>query len=136
MEQLLPPINTAMIVFSGIALVVGRVFIARGDVRAHRAAMLTATGFAGLFLITYVTRWALFGSTSFTGTGWLRTAYFSLLIGHSILAVLVVPFVVMALRHALGGRFANHRRWARIAFPMWLVVAVSGWGVYWMLHHL
>ncbi len=135
-ETWLPMANTALIVCSGVALVLGRIFIARGQIDAHRKAMLTACGFAVAFLVVYVTRWTLLGSHKFTGQGAVRTFYFALLIGHSILAVVIVPMAITTVRRGLAGNIDAHRRIARLTFPAWLTVVVSGWGVYWMLYHL
>lgn len=126
------PLNTAMIVLSGMALIVGRVMIARKNVAAHKRAMLTASGLAVAFLITYVIRWALFGSTPYTGNA--RAAFLTILVIHVVLSIAVIPLALQALRYARRGEFAGHKRWARWAFPMWLVVAVTGWVVYGMLH--
>ena len=131
-----PLFNTSLIVASGVALVAGRIFIARKNVPAHKWSMVTATSFAFAFLIVYVVRWVLYGSTPFTGSGWVRGVYFGVLIGHSILAVIIAPMVWVTLKRALAGNYVAHRRIARITFPTWLVVAASGWVIYWMLYHL
>jgi len=96
--------------------------------------MLTATLFAALFLVVYVTRALVFETQVFAGEGWVRTAYLAILISHTILAILVGPFALVTLRRALRGDYAKHRRIARITLPMWLYVVVTGWLVYWMLH--
>lgn len=126
-------VNTLQIVASGLAIVVGRIAIARRNVPAHKAAMLTATALAALFLVTYVVRWGVWGSTPFRGQGGVRTFYFALLISHSIIAVVVIPVVWGALRHARAGDFESHKRRARVAFPLWLFSAASGWLIWWML---
>jgi putative membrane protein len=96
--------------------------------------MLTATVFAGLFLIVYVTRAFLFETKFFAGDGWLRVLYLTILISHTILAILVGPFALVTLRRAFKGDFIRHRQIARITFPMWLYVASTGWVIYAMLH--
>jgi putative membrane protein len=72
----------------------------------------------------------------FTGTGWVRPVYFTILITHTILAVVIVPFVIVTLTRALRGSFQRHRAIARWTFPMWLYVSVTGVIVYLMLYHL
>lgn len=133
MKDTVALINTLQIVASGLALVVGRIAIARRNIPVHKASMLTATAFAALFLVTYVVRWGVWGSTPFQGQGGVRTFYFALLIVHSIIAVVVIPFVWGALKHARAGDFTAHKRRARVAFPLWLFSAASGWVIWWML---
>ena len=106
------------------------------QVLRHRRSMLTATLFAALFLVVYVTRALLFDTKIFAGEGWVRVLYLAILISHTILAVLVGPFVLLTLRRALRGQFARHRQIARVTFPMWLYVVVTGWVIYVMLHAL
>jgi putative membrane protein len=154
--------NTSLIVISGVFLLIGYYFIRRyqremraielikGDgrevaglaarqqaalqkIELHKRSMLTATVFAALFLVVYVTRAMLFETRLFAGEGLVRAIYLFILITHTILAILVGPFALVTLRRALRGEYARHRRVARITFPMWLYVVVTGWLVYWML---
>jgi putative membrane protein len=135
-ESWIPLVNTSLIVVSGIFLLLGYYFIRQKRVLPHKRSMLTATAFAALFLVVYVTRALLFETRIFAGEGWVRIAYLGILISHTILAILVGPFALVTLRRALAGQFARHRRIARITFPMWLYVVVTGWIIYYMLHHL
>jgi putative membrane protein len=130
----LPPLNTALIVVSGVFLVIGLLFIRRKQVALHRASMLTATTFAALFLVVYVARWALFASAHFSGEGPIRAVYYAILLSHMILAIVQVPLVVVVLTLALRGRFDRHRRVARVTVPIWLYVVVTGWIIYGMLY--
>lgn len=132
----LAPLNTALILVSGLAVLVGYGCIRARQVDWHRRSMLTASAFAAAFLVVYVIRWSLLGSKPFQGTGWVRTVYLSLLATHVALAIVLAPMVLVTLRHALAGQFAAHRRLARRALPLWLYVAASGWAVYWMLYGL
>ncbi len=132
----LAPLNTALILVSGIAVVAGYACIRARRVDWHRRFMLTAAVFAGLFLVVYVVRWAVLGSKPFEGTGWVRTAYLMVLPSHVVLAMVLAPMVLVTLRRALAGRFDAHRRIARLTLPLWLYVAASGWLVYWMLYGL
>lgn len=129
-------LNTLLIVISGVALLAGRIFIAKKNVEAHKRAMLVATLFAALFLVVYVVRWFTSGATPFMGQGPLRTFYFALLILHSILAAAVGPMAIVAIRRGLADQRAAHKKIARLTFPIWLFVAASGWLLYWMLYHL
>jgi uncharacterized membrane protein YozB (DUF420 family) len=133
-EVWVPALNTALIVVSGIFLIVGYVCIRTRRVTWHRRSMLTATVFAALFLVVYVSRYLLLGSKIFPGEGVSRLIYFGILIPHTIIAVAVAPLAFFTLRRALGGRFRQHRRIARVTLPLWIYTAVSGWAVYLMLY--
>jgi putative membrane protein len=130
----LPPFNTALIVISGVFLLIGLGFIRRKQVALHRAAMLTATTFAALFLVVYVARWLMFAPAHFSGEGPIKVFYYAILISHMILAIAQVPLVLTVLTYALRGQFARHRRLARITVPVWLYVVATGWIVYGMLY--
>jgi putative membrane protein len=130
----LPPFNTALIVVSGVFLVLGLFFIRRKQVAPHRACMLAATTFAALFLVVYVARYVLYLPKHFEGEGLVRLVYYAVLGSHMVLAVAQVPLVLATLRLALRGEFARHRRLARITAPIWLYVVMTGWIVYGMLY--
>ena len=131
-------VSTTFIVLSGVSLLAGWYFIRAERNRArHRAAMLAATACAGLFLVAYVTRWTVYGSKHFEGTGIWRTIYVANLVPHVILAMAVGPLAARLIYLALGPQdFAAHRRLARITLPIWLYVAASGWLVYYMLYRM
>ena len=133
-EEWIPALNAALIVMSGVLLVIGYVFIRRGQVRQHRRCMLGASAFAALFLIVYVTRAVLLPTRFFPGEGTIRTVYFGVLISHTIIAVAVAPLAFVTLRRALAGRFPQHRQIARVTLPMWVYTAVTGWLVYMLLY--
>jgi putative membrane protein len=129
-------LNTSLIVISGIFLLLGYYFIRQRQIELHKRSMLTATTFAALFLVVYVSRALLFETKVFAGEGLVRVIYLAILISHTILAILVGPFALVTLRRALRGEFSKHRQIARITFPMWLYVVATGWLIYWMLHSL
>jgi putative membrane protein len=137
-QEQLTLVSTTCIVLSGVSLLVGWYFIrARRSMERHRAAMLSATAFAALFLVAYVTRWSLYGSKPFTGTGVWRAIYVGTLLPHVILAILVGPLAARLIYLAAVRRdFGAHRRLARVTLPMWLYVAASGWFVYYMLYRM
>lgn len=137
LETVLPLLNAGAILISGFLLLVGFYFIRHGrQIRRHRRAMISATVFAGLFLVIYITRWALFDTKSFAGTGWLRMTYLGILGSHMLLAMAVAPLALATLYLGLRSDYRRHRRLARITFPTWLYVAATGWIIYWMLYHL
>jgi putative membrane protein len=127
-------LNTSLILISGVFLLLGYYFIKQRQIELHKRSMLTATTFAALFLVVYVTRALLFETKVFAGEGVIRVIYLTILVSHTILAILVGPFALITLRRALRGEYPKHRQIARITFPMWLYVVVTGWMIYWMLH--
>lgn len=134
----LPTFNAMLNATSGILIVIGFILIRRKRIAAHRACMIGAVTCSSLFLISYLVYHVGFGAgvTRFNGTGWVQTAYHTILISHTILAVTVVPFVIVTLRRALRTEFIRHRKVARWTFPIWLYVSVTGVIVYLMLYHL
>lgn len=95
--------------------------------------MFTAFVFSSMFLVAYITNYALHGEMHFHGAGGIRWVYFPLLISHIILAVVVLPMILITFFLSLSGRFPAHRRLARYTFPIWLYVSVTGVIVYAML---
>ncbi|MFQ5718879.1 MAG: DUF420 domain-containing protein [Acidobacteriota bacterium] len=130
----LPLIDACLNATSAILLLAGRRFIRQGHIAAHRACMISAVVTSTAFLACYLTYHALEGSTAFTGTGWTRPAYFTLLISHTLLAAAVPPLVLWTLVRAVRRRFAAHRALARWTFPIWLYVSVTGVTIYLALY--
>lgn len=132
----LPSLNASLNAVSAACLLLGYAFIRTGRRAAHRACMLAALASSALFLTSYVIYHLNIGSRPFEGTGVLRTVYFTILITHVVLAAAIVPLVVMTVWRAFGERFADHRRIARITWPLWMYVSVTGVVIYWMLYRL
>ena len=135
-DSVLPHLNAALNAASFLLLAAAFYKIRRGDVQAHRRLMLSALAVSGLFLVSYVTYHAQYGSVRFTGQGAVRAVYFFILITHIIVAAAIVPLVVVTVVRALRGDFARHRRVARWTYPLWVYVSVTGVFVYLMLYHL
>ena len=134
--EALTRLSTACIVLSGGCLLLGWYFIAwRKEIVRHRNSMLTAAGFAALFLVSYVTRWSTYGSKPFPGQGGWKLFYFANLVPHILFATALAPLVIRLIHLALGKRdYMAHRRLARVTLPIWLYVAVSGWLIYYLLY--
>ena len=96
--------------------------------------MLAAFGTSALFLLSYLIYHFNVGSVAFTGQGWIRFTYFTILISHVILAVTVLPLALLTLNHAMRERFDRHRNIARLTLPIWMYVSVTGVVVYVMLY--
>lgn len=135
-EQLHPAINAALNFTCFVFLVLGRMAIARGDVALHRRRMLGAFTASAVFLASYLIRFATTGVHRYPGDGWDKTLYLVTLFSHMALAVVLVPLVIGALRRALRGDFAAHKRLVRFTWPIWMYVSVTGVLVYLMLYHL
>ena len=132
----LPAVNAGLNALSAVLLFTGwRLILARRQA-AHRACMLAALGSSSLFLASYLYYHSPVGSIRFQGTGLLRGLYLAILVSHSLLAALIVPLVAFTLAHALRGRFADHRRLARLTLPLWGYVSVTGVVIYWMLYRI
>jgi uncharacterized membrane protein YozB (DUF420 family) len=132
----MPALNAALNGLSALFLLLGWVAIRSGRIGRHRAWMLSAATTSTIFLACYLTYHAKVGSVRFTGQGPVRTVYFSILLTHTVLAVVIVPFVLRTLYLGLKRIDDRHRRIARWTFPMWLYVSVTGVVVYWMLYRL
>jgi len=131
----LPAVNASLNGLSTLFLVTAYVQIRRGNRVAHKRLMLSACTSSVLFLISYLVYHNNSGMTKFLGEGWSRKAYFFILFTHIPLAVLVVPLAVATLTFGLSEKFDKHRRIARITFPIWLYVSVTGVLVYFFLYH-
>ncbi len=133
---ILPTVNASLNALGAVCLVAGFVFIRRGNIEAHRRAMIAAFGFGVLFLISYLTYHFQVGSVKFQGTGTIRKIYFAVLISHTVLAAAVPIMASITLVRALRERFDKHRAIARWTLPIWLYVSLTGVVVYWMLYRM
>ena len=131
-----PQINATLNGTTAVLLLIGRNFIRHGRMAAHRVVMIAAFVLSMLFLTSYLYYHYHVGSVRFQGQGWSRPLYFSILISHTTLAVVIVPMVIITLSRALRERFDRHRAIARWTFPLWMYVSVTGVIVYFMLYHL
>ena len=131
-----PTLNACLNAASFVLLITGYVFIRRKNITAHRICMSSACVASLLFLSSYLAYHYQHGATKFPGTGTLRTVYFCILISHTILAVVILPLIIRLLKHALKGDFEKHKKLARLTFPLWVYVSLTGVVVYWMLYRL
>ena len=131
-----PAFNAALNATSAILLMTGYLCIRAKRITAHACCMGAASAVSLLFFASYLAYHAQVGSVRFQGQGVSRQVYFTVLISHTILAVVIVPLVVRVLLLAGRRRFAEHRAFARRTLPLWLYVSVSGVAVYWMLYQM
>ena len=132
----LPHFNAFLNFSSFILLLTGYFYIRRRNIIAHRNCQIAALSVSVLFLISYLTYHFNHGATKFQGQGIARPIYFAILLTHTILAVVIVPFVIITVRRAKRADFLRHRSIARWTLPMWLYVSITGVLVYLMLYHL
>jgi putative membrane protein len=132
----LPHFNAFLNSLSFLLLLSGYFFIRRKNIVAHRNCQIAALSVSVLFLISYLTYHSQHGATRFQGQGLARPIYFTILTTHTILAVVIVPFVIITFLRAKRGDFLRHRSIARLTLPMWLYVSITGVFVYLMLYHL
>jgi protein SCO1/2/putative membrane protein len=137
----LPAINASLNGLATALLIAGWVLIKFKRPRAHKIVMLTTFGVSMAFLACYLTyhqqlqHYTGSGSRKFDGAGPIRTIYYSILISHVLLAALV-PFLASAtIYRGLTNQFERHKRLARVTFPIWLYVSVTGVIIYFVLYH-
>jgi putative membrane protein len=129
----LPRLNAILNAASAVLLCTGYFFIRRGKVLQHKTCMLSAFACSACFLASYLYFHFHAGLVRFSGQGPIRPAYFTILITHTILAIVIVPLVLITLTFALRARFAKHKAIARWTLPLWLYVSITGVIVYWLL---
>ena len=131
---MLPATNAGLNAACTVLLLCGYLFIRNGKIRWHRASMIAAFACSSVFLALYLYFHAHAGVIRFGGQGWIRPVYFTILVSHTTLAVVIVPLVLITLSRALRERFDRHRKIARWTLPLWLYVSVTGVIVYWLLY--
>jgi len=139
----IPAINASLNALATLLISVGFVLIKTGRKTAHRIAMISAGVVSAVFLVGYVGHKILKGMaagageavhTQFGGEGAIRTVYYVMLITHVILAIAIAYLVPRTFALAFKGEFERHKKWARIVFPIWLYVSVTGVLVYFFLY--
>ena len=129
----LPPIYASINGLTAILLVVAVIQIKKGNRKTHERIMKTCIGLSVLFLLMYIAYHMTADETKFGGEGVIRYVYYFILITHILLSIGVIPFVLVTFVRALRGDFERHRKIARITFPLWLYVAITGVAVYFMI---
>ena len=132
----LPHVLAALNVTTTVFLTMGFLFIRQGRRDRHRACMIGALIVSAAFLAIYLYYHFIAGLARFGGVGWIRPIYFTVLIAHVLMSLVITALVPVTVFLAATGRFDRHRAWARWTLPIWLYVAVSGVVVYVMAVHL
>ena len=129
----LPPIYATINGLTAVVLVAAVIAIKNGNRKLHENLMKVAIGCSVAFLGMYVAYHMTSDSTKFGGEGMIKYVYFFILISHILLSVIIIPLVLITYVKALAQRFDKHKKIAKITFPIWLYVAVTGVVVYLMI---
>lgn len=134
----LPTLNAVLNSVAIVLLLRGRALIKRRQVEAHKRTMIAAFVVSSAFLASYLLHKYLqgFHNTTLDVEGVARAAYLVLLVSHVVLAMTVPVFAIVLITLGLGGRIEKHRRWARVGWPIWMYVSVTGVGIYLILYTL
>ena len=129
----LPPIYAAVNGYTAIILLVALWAIKNRKINLHQQMMKTAIGLSLAFLIMYVAYHITSDPTPFGGEGVIKTVYYIILISHIMLSVAIIPLVLISFVRGISQQFTQHRKIARITFPIWLYVTITGVIVYYMI---
>jgi putative membrane protein len=116
-----------------LLLLTGLFFVKQKNYELHKKTMLAAIVFSVLFLVSYIAHHLLSGNTAYGGEGSIRYVYFFILITHVVLAAVILPFILLSAYRGLTGEYGKHKKLAKITFPIWLYVSVTGVVVYFMI---
>lgn len=129
----LPPIYATINGLTAIVLVIAVVAIKNKNRKLHERLMKFAITLSVLFLLLYIAYHMTSDSTAFGGEGAIKYVYYFILITHIVLSVVVIPFVLITYVRAITNNIERHKKIAKITFPLWLYVAVTGVVVYLMI---
>jgi len=129
----LPPIYAAINALTAVILIISVIQIKKGNRKNHEFLMKTAILLSLLFLLLYIAYHMTSDSTKYGGDGIVKYLYYFILITHIMLSITVIPFVLITYVRAITGKFEKHKKIARITFPLWLYVAITGVIVYLMI---
>jgi len=129
----LPPIYATINGITAIVLIFAFIAIKNKNIKRHEVLIKIAMGLSVLFLLMYIMYHMTSNSTSFGNDGAIKYLYYFILITHILLSIIVIPFVLISYARAITNRIEQHRKIAKIAFPLWLYVAISGIVVYLMI---
>lgn len=123
-------INAVINSMVSVLLLAGLIAVKQGKLAVHRNIMITAIILSAIFLVSYICHHLFAGDTKFGGTGLIRPIYFFILVTHILLAAIILPFILFTAYRALVAEFPQHKKLARITWPIWFYVATTGVIVY------
>ncbi|NNK82724.1 MAG: DUF420 domain-containing protein [Flavobacteriaceae bacterium] len=129
----LPPIYATTNALTAFILVLAFLAIRNKNIKLHKLLTTSAIILSALFLVMYVAYHMTSDSTKFGGEGIIKYIYYFILITHILLSIVVIPFVLITYVRAITDNIERHKKIAKITFPLWLYVAISGVLVYIMI---
>jgi putative membrane protein len=132
-EHIFAKINAAINSTVSVLLLLGLIAVKSKKYLLHKRIMITAIILSCLFLVSYICHHLFTGETKFGGEGTIRYVYYFILGTHIILAAIILPFILFTAYRSMIGEFARHKKLARITWPIWFYVAVTGVVVYFMI---
>ncbi|ARV06921.1 hypothetical protein BTO04_09595 [Polaribacter sp. SA4-10] len=129
----LPPIYASINGLTAVVLIAAVIAIKKGNKKLHEQLNTFAIGCSLVFLLLYIAYHMTSNSTKFGGEGIIKYVYYFILVTHIVLSIIVIPFVLTTYMRAKLGKFPAHKKIAKITFPLWLYVAVTGVVVYIMI---
>ena len=131
--HIFPKFHAFMNSLVAICLVLGLVFIKKKDIAKHRVSMMSAFILSSIFLLSYVVYHTLADPTSYGGDGPMKYVYYFMLLTHIVLAAGIMPFILMTFYYSLSDNITKHRKLAKITWPLWFYVAITGVFLYFMI---
>ena len=128
-----PPVYATINALTAVILVFALFAIKNKKIKTHEALMKVAIALSLIFLIMYVAYHMTSEPTPFGGDGYIKYFYFFILITHIFLSIFIIPLVLITYVRAISKHFESHRRIAKITFPLWLYIAITGVIVYIMI---
>ncbi|MGB2086005.1 MAG: DUF420 domain-containing protein [Flavobacteriaceae bacterium] len=129
----LPPIYAAINGYTAVILCIALWAIKNRKITLHEQLMKTAIGMSLAFLVMYVAYHLTTDPTPYGGEGWIKNVYYFILISHILLSITIIPLVLISYVRAISQQFTLHRKIARVTFPIWLYIAVTGVIIYLMI---
>jgi putative membrane protein len=132
-KHIFAKINAVINTTVAVLLLAALIAVKKKNYLAHKRIMLVAIVLSVLFLVSYICHHLFTGDTKFGGDGTIRFIYFFILITHIFLAAVILPFILFTAYRALIAEWPAHKKIARITWPIWFYVAVSGVVVYFLI---
>ena len=132
-EHIFAKINAAINSTVSVLLLLALLAVKNKKYLLHKRIMITAIILSCLFLVSYICHHLFTGETKFGGEGNIRYVYYFILGTHIILAAIILPFILFTAYRSMIGEFSRHKKLAKITWPIWFYVAVTGVIVYFMI---
>ncbi len=129
----LPLLNASLNATTGVLLMLGVALVKAGRIEAHKRTMLAAFAASSMFLVSYVL-YHTFKAGPKAYTGDLRGLYLTILVSHIVLAAVILPLALFTLQRGWSGQIEQHKKLAKVTFPLWMYVSITGVVIYVMLY--